>query len=200
MEPLPSQMVSSIFQQSTQIQPTSASSQEKNVHGLFESPPSSNLPSSLFSNSSEFHSTAALTQSILASASASQYTPMSTANGQYPGKLSLSIPGSLDANHMLLDIATDLKKEYIMDTDEDGSPTGYTGGEGSPDPSSDPYNKKRHRLRPEQTRRLLEIFEKTSKPDSEMRKVLGKQLDMTPRTVQIWFQNRRAKIKREGAS
>ncbi|KAJ2106423.1 hypothetical protein IW146_007792 [Coemansia sp. RSA 922] len=125
---------------------------------------------------------------------------MSTANGQYPGKLSLSIPGSLDANHMLLDIATDLKKEYIMDTDEDGSPTGYTGGEGSPDPSSDPYNKKRHRLRPEQTRRLLEIFEKTSKPDSEMRKVLGKQLDMTPRTVQIWFQNRRAKIKREGAS
>ncbi|KAJ2886907.1 hypothetical protein H4R27_000343 [Coemansia aciculifera] len=125
---------------------------------------------------------------------------MSTANSQYPGKLSLSIPGSLDSNHTLLDITTDLKKDYIMDTDEDGSPNGYAGGEGSPDPSNDPYNKKRHRLRPEQTRRLLEIFEKTSKPDSEMRKVLGKQLDMTPRTVQIWFQNRRAKIKREGAS
>ncbi|KAJ2733927.1 hypothetical protein IW152_002682 [Coemansia sp. BCRC 34962] len=99
---------------------------------------------------------------------------------------------------MLLDITTDLKKDYVLDTDEDGSPNGYTGGEGSPDPSSDAYNKKRHRLRPEQTRRLLEIFEKTNKPDSEMRKVLGKQLDMTPRTVQIWFQNRRAKIKREG--
>ncbi|KAJ2686829.1 hypothetical protein IWW39_003368 [Coemansia spiralis] len=125
---------------------------------------------------------------------------MSTANSQYPNKLSLSIPSSIDANHLLLDITTDLKKDYVMDTDEDGSPNGYTGGEGSPDPSSDAYNKKRHRLRPEQTRRLLEIFEKTNKPDSEMRKVLGKQLDMTPRTVQIWFQNRRAKIKREGQS
>ncbi|KAJ2703502.1 hypothetical protein H4218_000186 [Coemansia sp. IMI 209128] len=154
----------------------------------------------LFSNSADFHSTAALTQSILASASASQYMPMSTANSQYPNKLSLSIPSSIDANHLLLDITTDLKKDYVMDTDEDGSPNGYTGGEGSPDPSSDAYNKKRHRLRPEQTRRLLEIFEKTNKPDSEMRKVLGKQLDMTPRTVQIWFQNRRAKIKREGQS
>ncbi|KAJ2547814.1 hypothetical protein EV175_005069 [Coemansia sp. RSA 1933] len=67
----------------------------------------------------------------------------------------------------------------------------------SPEPNGDSANKKRNRLRPEQTRRLMEIFEKTPKPDSEVRKVLGKQLEMTPRTVQIWFQNRRAKLKRE---
>ncbi|OMH85754.1 Retinal homeobox protein Rx [Zancudomyces culisetae] len=58
-------------------------------------------------------------------------------------------------------------------------------------------NRKRYRLTPDQTRRLLEIFEKTSKPDSEMRKALGKELNMPSRKVQIWFQNRRAKIKRE---
>ncbi|KAJ2642570.1 hypothetical protein GGH99_008707, partial [Coemansia sp. RSA 1285] len=68
---------------------------------------------------------------------------------------------------------------------------------GSPEPNGDPAGKKRNRLRPEQTRRLMEIFERTPKPDSEMRKILGKQLEMTPRTVQIWFQNRRAKLKRE---
>ncbi|KAJ1729782.1 hypothetical protein LPJ61_003356 [Coemansia biformis] len=67
----------------------------------------------------------------------------------------------------------------------------------SPEACADAASKKRHRLRPEQTRRLMEVFEKTTKPDSDMRKVLGKELDMTPRTVQIWFQNRRAKLKRE---
>ncbi|KAJ2161646.1 hypothetical protein GGF46_001328 [Coemansia sp. RSA 552] len=61
-------------------------------------------------------------------------------------------------------------------------------------------NKKRHRLRPDQTRKLLEVFEKTTKPDADLRKMLGKQLGMTPRTVQIWFQNRRAKIKRESVA
>ncbi|KAI7834239.1 Homeodomain-like protein, partial [Kickxella alabastrina] len=82
--------------------------------------------------------------------------------------------------------------------DEDDGQFAHEFGErsGSSEPNDDPSNKKRHRLRPDQTRRLMEVFQKTTKPDSEMRKVLGKQLDMTPRTVQIWFQNRRAKIKR----
>ncbi|KAJ1898996.1 hypothetical protein LPJ66_002396 [Kickxella alabastrina] len=85
------------------------------------------------------------------------------------------------------------------DMDEDDGQFAHEFGErsGSSEPNDDPSNKKRHRLRPDQTRRLMEVFQKTTKPDSEMRKVLGKQLDMTPRTVQIWFQNRRAKIKRE---
>ncbi|KAJ1933715.1 hypothetical protein EC988_009030, partial [Linderina pennispora] len=86
-----------------------------------------------------------------------------------------------------------------VDADETSSQSGVATGEGthSPEPSGDSSSKKRHRLRPDQTRRLLEVFDKTTKPDSEMRKALGKQLDMAPRTVQIWFQNRRAKLKRE---
>ncbi|KAJ2538622.1 hypothetical protein GGF49_005796 [Coemansia sp. RSA 1853] len=76
--------------------------------------------------------------------------------------------------------------------------TGSDEGNISPEPYNS-QNKKRTRLRPEQTRKLLEVFAKITKPDSEARKSLGAQLGMTPRAVQIWFQNRRAKMKRESS-
>ncbi|WUR04501.1 homeobox domain-containing protein 4 [Vairimorpha necatrix] len=56
----------------------------------------------------------------------------------------------------------------------------------------------KHRKRT--TKKQLEILEKNFeiciRPDAKMRKKLGDQLNMTPRAVQIWFQNRRAKIKK----
>ncbi|PVZ97367.1 hypothetical protein BB558_006671 [Smittium angustum] len=61
-------------------------------------------------------------------------------------------------------------------------------------------NKKRYRLAPEQTKRLVYEFGLNAKPDSDKRKELGKELGMHPRKVQIWFQNRRAKIKRESTT
>ncbi|OMJ26328.1 Homeobox protein HD-10, partial [Smittium culicis] len=68
------------------------------------------------------------------------------------------------------------------------------------DGNSKGSSRKRYRLAPEQTRRLVEEFDKNAKPDSDTRKELGKELKMSPRKVQIWFQNRRAKIKRETGS
>ncbi|KAJ2272224.1 hypothetical protein IW139_001603 [Coemansia sp. RSA 353] len=76
--------------------------------------------------------------------------------------------------------------------------TGSDEGNITPEPYNS-QNKKRTRLRPEQTRKLLEVFAKITKPDSEARKSLGTQLGMNPRAVQIWFQNRRAKMKRESS-
>ena len=56
----------------------------------------------------------------------------------------------------------------------------------------------KHRKRT--SKKQLEVLEKTFetciRPDSKLRKKLGDQLNMTPRAVQIWFQNRRAKIKK----
>ncbi|KAK9767069.1 hypothetical protein K7432_003417 [Basidiobolus ranarum] len=47
---------------------------------------------------------------------------------------------------------------------------------------------------------LEKAFQENAKPNSTIRKELAQQLDMTPRGVQVWFQNRRAKAKNLGTS
>lgn len=58
-------------------------------------------------------------------------------------------------------------------------------------------NEVKHRKRTtrQQLKVLEETFRTTQKPDGNLRKTLAVQLDMTPRNVQVWFQNRRAKDK-----
>ncbi|KAL1923157.1 uncharacterized protein VTP21DRAFT_9533 [Calcarisporiella thermophila] len=60
--------------------------------------------------------------------------------------------------------------------------------------------KRRQRPSKSQLRVLEKSFLENPKPSSAARRILAEELDMTPRRVQIWFQNRRANIKkmREG--
>ncbi|KAL0139366.1 Homeodomain-like DNA binding domain-containing transcription factor [Mucor lusitanicus] len=55
---------------------------------------------------------------------------------------------------------------------------------------------KRKRISPAQYNRLMEIFDQTDTPSSEIRENLAIELNMTKREVQVWFQNRRAKMNR----
>merc|ERR1711915_327203 len=61
----------------------------------------------------------------------------------------------------------------------------------------DPFEVK-HRKKTSKTQlKILEkTFESNKKPDSALRNQLSEQLGMTPRSVQVWFQNRRAKQKK----
>ncbi|KAL0088645.1 Homeodomain-like DNA binding domain-containing transcription factor [Phycomyces blakesleeanus] len=61
--------------------------------------------------------------------------------------------------------------------------------------SEDAITKKRTRVTPGQLTVLEETFIATATPDNKMRKQLAHQLQMPERSIQIWFQNRRAKVK-----
>jgi hypothetical protein len=56
-------------------------------------------------------------------------------------------------------------------------------------------NKKRQRATPQQLRVLQNEFKINSTPNAKMREKIGQKIDMTERSVQIWFQNKRAKSK-----
>lgn len=57
---------------------------------------------------------------------------------------------------------------------------------------------KRKRASPNQLVVLNRIFSQTYFPSTEIRIELGKQLCMSPRTVQIWFQNKRQALRSRG--
>lgn len=63
--------------------------------------------------------------------------------------------------------------------------------------SADDHNKKkRQRTSPEQLAILEQIFQTDKMPSQQTRVQLADQLGMSSRRVQIWFQNKRAKVKR----
>ncbi|CCG82965.1 putative Homeobox transcription factor [Taphrina deformans PYCC 5710] len=62
-------------------------------------------------------------------------------------------------------------------------------------------NLKRHRLSHSETRFLLNQFGQNPHPDAAQRVLLSKQINgLSVRQIQVWFQNRRAKLKRMSAS
>ncbi|KAI9494649.1 hypothetical protein BDB00DRAFT_817692 [Zychaea mexicana] len=64
-----------------------------------------------------------------------------------------------------------------------------------PSYSQTPLKAKRKRASPSQLSVLNHIFSQTYFPSTELRIELGKQLGMSPRAVQIWFQNKRQSLR-----
>ncbi|KAI8084561.1 Homeodomain-like protein, partial [Halteromyces radiatus] len=59
-----------------------------------------------------------------------------------------------------------------------------------------PFETKHRRRTSRAQFKLLETsFYENTKPNATMRRWLAQKLGMTPRSVQVWFQNRRAKAK-----
>ena len=59
--------------------------------------------------------------------------------------------------------------------------------------------RKRHRTDVNQLKRLEEVYQYDSNPNQELRVELAKESGMSTRQIQVWFQNRRAKTRRDAA-
>ncbi|KAF9359670.1 hypothetical protein BGX26_011710 [Mortierella sp. AD094] len=81
------------------------------------------------------------------------------------------------------------------------SPTQHRRRQYKPHPifvaSPTPLLKRRRRLTPEESEFLLHQFEINERPTAQERESIAKYLKLDKRTIQVWFQNRRAKLKRD---
>eukprot|EP01124_Arcella_intermedia_P023499 TRINITY_DN3747_c0_g2_i1.p1 TRINITY_DN3747_c0_g2~~TRINITY_DN3747_c0_g2_i1.p1 ORF type:complete len:252 (+),score=55.01 TRINITY_DN3747_c0_g2_i1:258-1013(+) len=84
--------------------------------------------------------------------------------------------------------------EEVGETEQERSTSDdLSDGEGDKDKYD---SKKRMRTTPQQLRILEKTYEKEKIPSLTLREELAAQLGMTPRRVQVWFQNKRAKERR----
>ncbi|CAG8775763.1 8392_t:CDS:1, partial [Acaulospora morrowiae] len=70
-----------------------------------------------------------------------------------------------------------------------------TSSSQTPQPQTTTNNKKRTRATPEQLAILEDTFKTNTSPNSKVREALAEKVNMSERSIQIWFQNRRAKMK-----
>jgi hypothetical protein len=80
------------------------------------------------------------------------------------------------------EVKNDIKKDGEKDNNEN-------------DDNKPNVNRKRSRATPEQLAILEATFEKNTSPNSKLREALAERVHMSERSIQIWFQNRRAKVK-----
>ena len=100
--------------------------------------------------------------------------------------------------------SVNLKNHYVFGNRSGPSLMGVKFVNSTPDSLEDQIKreelepkKKRLRTTPEQLRILNKEFLEEQMPNATARAVLAKMVGMSPRAVQVWFQNRRAKAKIE---
>lgn len=109
-------------------------------------------------------------------------------SGKFPG-LDLIVDAAID----LIPLnppssSTDTTETFSMSSGQSHA----TGDESGPEETGNaPIKPKRKRANAVQLESLKKTFQQSPFPSSEIRKRLAKELGMTPRSVQIWFQNQR---------
>ncbi|KDN53213.1 hypothetical protein K437DRAFT_95032 [Tilletiaria anomala UBC 951] len=100
-------------------------------------------------------------------------------------------------------LATSLKRKVTDCTEADCSSANDEDSDEAPVPLignafKAMHRKKRHKCSPEQIAKLEYFFASNRNPTGQVRAQLARDLLMPERSIQIWMQNRRAKLKRKG--
>jgi len=113
-----------------------------------------------------------------------------------------SIPEILESSDFSEDMREEESEVDMSDEEESGRKrkNSFNGSDDGDGKKEDSHPKKRQRTTPEQLEVLEKVYEQEKLPGSDLRKELAAKLKMTPRRVQVWFQNKRAKEKRIGVS
>ncbi|PWN46756.1 hypothetical protein IE53DRAFT_382641 [Violaceomyces palustris] len=113
--------------------------------------------------------------------------------GDHPGSTSFSISGGGGALNE--STTADESAEESEDDALDPPPTTNAKGKKISPAFQTKGRKKRNKCSPEQLQALEAFFAKNRNPTGRIREELSKKLRMPERSVQVWFQNRRAKVK-----
>jgi len=116
------------------------------------------------------------------------YLEESVSQDEYPEEESDGVDVSEEDPENTPDIPRKRKSSFQDDSEGPGS--------GKSGKSENPQPKKRQRTSPEQLEILERVYTQERLPGLDLRKELAQKLKMTPRRVQVWFQNKRAKEKR----
>ncbi|KXN91073.1 Homeobox protein HD-10 [Leucoagaricus sp. SymC.cos] len=105
----------------------------------------------------------------------------------------------LDMNASLFDLEPQVRSSSPGSYRSQSLADNFTPSPISPNPTpttEEPtIKKKRKRADANQLKVLNEVYARTAFPSTEERNALAKQLDMSPRSVQIWFQNKRQSMR-----
>ncbi|KAI0494042.1 hypothetical protein KFK09_024173 [Dendrobium nobile] len=94
------------------------------------------------------------------------------------------------------DAETMVKNREDENESRSGGSDNLEGGSGDDIDQENPRKKKRyHRHTPQQIQELEALFKECPHPDEKQRMELSKRLNLDPRQVKFWFQNRRTQMK-----